>query len=64
MDDAGNCNQLCKVTSAGGGYYNLVCEKSDMNLDNGGSTTAGTDVPQYTDNSSNINKWWRFEFVS
>jgi hypothetical protein len=31
-----------------------------MALDNGGSTTAGTAVTQYTTGSGNFNQYWKF----
>ena len=55
-----------QVSSGGiinGGTYHLVCEKSGMALDNGGSTTKGTSVTQYTDIAGNSNQEWKLVSV-
>ncbi len=47
-------------TSSGpqaGSTYHLICQKSGMALNNGGSTTAGTAVTQWTDVSSPNLEW-------
>jgi hypothetical protein len=45
------------VIDVGGGYWNLLCQKSQMNLDNGGSTTTGTPVTQYPIRTNNNQRW-------
>ncbi len=42
-----------------GVVYHLVCQTSGMALDNGGSTTSGTTVTQWTDNTGNANQEWK-----
>jgi hypothetical protein len=43
-----------------GSTYHLICQKSGMALDNGGSTTDGAAATQWTVNSGNINQYWKF----
>jgi hypothetical protein len=53
--------QVSATTSSGGpqagSIYHLLCQTSGMALNNGGSTTEGTDVTQWTDQSSPNLEW-------
>ena len=51
------------VTPTNGSTYHLICQTSGMALDNGGSTTAGSVVTQWTDNSGNSNQEWKLVAV-
>lgn len=56
---SGNSWQSRGTTPQAGSTYHLICQKSGMALDNAGSTTAGTAVTQWTDNTGNSNQEWK-----
>lgn len=61
---SGNINQKWELQDVGGGYYNIICQKSGKTLDDsGGSTTAGTVMIQYPVQLNNINQHWKFVSV-
>jgi hypothetical protein len=46
-------------TPQSGSTYHLICQRSGMALDNGGSTTAGAKMTQWTDTSNDSNQEWK-----
>ena len=47
------------TTPQAGSTYHLICQKSNMALDNAGSTTAGSVVTQFTETASDSNQEWK-----
>ena len=56
-------NQEWKLVSIGNGYYNLICQRSGLALDNSGSTSNGNYERQYTPQSGNSNQMWQLVSV-
>ncbi len=58
-------NQNWQFVNVGGAYpWHLQCQSSGKALDNGGSTTTGTTVTQWTDEGSgNPDQNWQLEFI-
>jgi hypothetical protein len=52
-------NQEWQLLSVGGGYYNLICQKSGLALDNSGATSNGGTVWQWTPQPGNTNQEWQ-----
>jgi hypothetical protein len=48
------------LVDVGGGYYNLICQKSGKALDNSGSSSDGTIMKQWTVQGGNNNQHWKF----